>query len=767
MRLFFGVCLTVVATFASAQDRSDLDAPLETIVFTASDTLRGIVAEHMNDPDLWPYILELNAISSPAAVVPGTELEMPVKQVRAADAALAESLAAIQQANAEGAQVFAPTEIGAAIENRETAVARRDVGAWGEVVDFSDIATALAVEALEISIAQRDRSTAAIVSDVQGNVEGRAPQEPRWSGRGLNDILVESERVRTLSGSTTQVTFRDLSRLRLNANSNATIQRMRSDPLTGNEVTKVSLAEGDFYALLSQLSERSAFEVDVPGTVTTTSSSDFWIKNDVSGARFVNYDIPGLRVSDGDQMIEVGQNEGLVLTASGIERAEVLEAVRLAEPARDAVLYDGFAPLRWAPFDGAEAYWVEVALDPGFNQMQVSEWGVRDTAFTTAAMPPRRYHWRVAALDRLGLPGQWSLSNSFTLRNDNVPPFLTLLAPSDGGIVARAQIELFGASEPAAQVTLNEQPLDLAADGSFIATLSLSPGTNVLSLRAVDPAGNESVTATTVIYRPAAQVQITLSPDMPRVGTALATASSDLVVFAASTAEAGAELIVESGETAVLRTSVGTGGAISFSVPASDRQTGYSMAVLGPNGGVEGRTDFQVIRDTQAPDLAFDMPLPRATDLDTITLRGTTDDATSLSVNNAPTELVDGAFRIDLTLVPGLNIFDVVAQDAVGNISAERVQTLFDVDPPEVTSVDLRRPAGEDGPIELIVVATDASGLRQAAPYLLQVGDMEREGFMRCDATTGTCRASLPPEPGTLRLLEVVIEDYVGNTAFR
>ncbi|APX12161.1 hypothetical protein [Tateyamaria omphalii] len=83
MRLNFGTCLAVIATFASAQSRSDLDAPLETIVFTASDTLRGIVGEHLNDPDLWPYILEFNAISSPAVVVPGMELQMPVKQVRA------------------------------------------------------------------------------------------------------------------------------------------------------------------------------------------------------------------------------------------------------------------------------------------------------------------------------------------------------------------------------------------------------------------------------------------------------------------------------------------------------------------------------------------------------------------------------------------------------------------------------------------------------------------------------------------------------------
>ncbi|WP_299369069.1 FecR domain-containing protein [uncultured Tateyamaria sp.] len=765
-RVLFAGVFSAVAAQGVAQS-ADLNAPLETVVFGENDTLRGIVGDFLNDPDLWPYVLELNAISSPAAVVPGTALQLPVKQVRAADAALAEALAAIQAANAEGAQVFAPQEIGEALENREAAVGRREVGAWVEVVDLSDIATLLAMEALDISIAQRDRSAEAVVSDVQGDVEGRAPQEPRWSGRGLNDVLVEFERVRTLSDSTTQVTFRDLSRLRLNANSNATIQRMRSDPLTGTEVTKVSLVNGDFYALLNQLSEKTAFEVDVPGVETTTNSGDFWIKNDSSGARFVNYDTPALEIKDGNETIQVNENEGLVLTASGAERAAVLDAPSLVSPDLGAILYDGFAPLGWSAFADAEAYWVEVALDPGFNQMQVSEWGVRGTTFDTEALPPRTYHWRVAALDRLGLPGQWSVPQSFTLRVDKTPPFLTLLAPGDGEIVTEPRIEIFGASEPDAVVELNGTPVPLGSDGSFILDTALTPGPNILTLRAIDPAGNESATAQTVVYRPAAQIDVSLSPALPRVGPALATRSAELSVFAASNAAQGADVLVQSGGTEILRTVVAAAGAISFSVPAEETPRGYTIAVLGPTGLIEGRLDFEAVRDRTAPETALDSPPPKATDQDEIELIGSAGDATELTINGVDVPMDAGRFAFSLSLAPGLNLFDLVATDAVGNVSASRLQTLYDIDPPEVQSVNVGRPNGAGGPIEITVVASDASGLRQAASYLLQVGDAEREGFLRCDATSGVCRAALPPEPGALQLIEVVIEDYAGNAAFR
>lgn len=66
-----------------------------------------------------------------------------------------------------------------------------------------------------------------------------------------------------------------------------------------------------------------------------------------------------------------------------------------------------------------------------------------------------------------------------------------------------------------------------------------------------------------------------------------------------------------------------------------------------------------------------------------------------------------------------------------------------------------------------MVEASDASGLRQAAPYLVEVGDTEFEGYLRCDSRAGICRASLPPTDGPMSLIEVVVQDYAGNEAFR
>ena len=748
-------------------DTDPMDAPMQVVRFGETDTIRDIVARYLGDPDLWPAVLALNDIASSADLLPGAELRLPVRQVAAADHALVTSLDAIQKANAEGARIFAPVQIGSALDHRDTAVLRRVEGEWRQVVSFAGRATAYANEALDISVAQRDRSAEAVVSDVQGAVEGRAPAEPRWSGRELNDILVEFERLRTLSASTAQVTFRDLSRLRLNANSNATIQRMRSDALTGGEVTKVSLAEGDFYALLNQLSEKTTFEIEVPGIETTTNSADFWIKNDASGARFVNYDEPGLMVSRDGRTETLGQGEGLVVSGRVTERAQVLDSPLPMTPEPGAVIHTGTAVLGWQAYEGAEAYWLEVATDPGFNHMQLSEWGIRATGFQAGGLPPAQYHWRVAALDRLGLPGNWSAPRDFILRQDAAPPFLTLLSPAPNTIVAQRRIEVLGASEADAAVVMNGQPLTLSRDGSFVSPMVLTPGENRIILRATDAAGNISSRERSVVYRPAAAVAIALSRTIPRVKGALATRSDELSVAGQTDAVPGAPVTVRDAAGGVaVQTRVAADGSVQFVVPVAPGERRYVIEVLAPGGAVEGRLEFGAVQDGDAPLVVLDQPPPRATSEAVLNLSGSAGDAVRLELDGNAVPLRDGRFDLALTLAPGPNGFDLVASDAVGNVALTRISTLLDIEPPQVLRTELSRPEGSGGPIRLQVQARDQSGLRQAAPFVIRIGDGERAGFLRCDGQTGTCSASLPPEPGTLAIVEIAIEDYAGNVAF-
>ena len=245
-----------------------------TVRLKEGQSLRDLAQEHLGDPDLWAEILRANGLSV-ADVHPGIELKIPVGQIAAANKALGDALKVIQQATEQGARLFAAEQIGQAIKLRDAALAKRKAGDWDAAAKLAGEAKVAADAALTAALAQRDAAADALLSDRQGWVEGQRPQDLVWADRPLNAVLIEDEKVRTLSRSTAQITFQDESRLRLNANSQAVIQRMRTDPLSREQEAKVSLVEGDFYALLAGKSQRKNFELQVPQVQTQIEFDQF------------------------------------------------------------------------------------------------------------------------------------------------------------------------------------------------------------------------------------------------------------------------------------------------------------------------------------------------------------------------------------------------------------------------------------------------------------------------------------------------------------
>ena len=66
-----GRLLVVLALSAPALAAS-VEGPLETVVFDPGDTMRGVAERYLKDADLWPQILELSGVASPAESRPGT-----------------------------------------------------------------------------------------------------------------------------------------------------------------------------------------------------------------------------------------------------------------------------------------------------------------------------------------------------------------------------------------------------------------------------------------------------------------------------------------------------------------------------------------------------------------------------------------------------------------------------------------------------------------------------------------------------------------------
>ena len=73
-----------------------------------------------------------------------------------------------------------------------------------------------------------------------------------------------------------------------------------------------------------------------------------------------------------------------------------------------------------------------------------------------------------------------------------------------------------------------------------------------------------------------------------------------------------------------------------------------------------------------------------------------------------------------MTLQQGANEIELVASDLVGNVSVEKLGIFLDQQPPELVrqSLSPRQASGGDA-VTVEVVASDASGMKQAAAFSL------------------------------------------------
>jgi hypothetical protein len=740
---------------------------LLTVKVKEGQSLRDLAQEYLGDPDLWTEILRANGLG-PGDVRPGTELKIPAGQIAAANKALGKALNLIQQATEQGARLFAAEQIGQAIKLRDAAVSKRKAGDWDAVVKLAGDARVAADAALKAALAQRDAAADALLSDRQGWVEGQRPQDLVWSDRELNAILIQDEKVRTLSRSTAQITFRDESRLRLNSNSQAVIQRMRVDPLSREEEAKVSLVEGDFYALLAGKSQRNSFELQVPQVQTQIESTNFWVRHDTSGSKFANYDDRSLQVSARGESVTLGRDQATLVRngQAPSPKLDVLPAPALTGPGDDQVAFDARVGLSWASVPEGAGYWLEVAADPGFARMSFSRWGLAQPSYQSEPLNVGAYYWRVAALDKFGLPGARSEVWRFRVQSDTTPPYIKIDQPAEGGILRQTPVEVRGQSEAGARLELDGQALEVARDGSFKAEYQPKPGANQVTIKATDSAGNVTQRSRAFTYMPDERAAVTFDDRLPRLGARHFVTAREVMSLTGQTS-ANAQIQIKAADGSGRASAYADGnGRFGVNVPMRAQDESFEMEVIAPSG-FASNDKFEITVDQTPPKIAFETPPPSVTAVEWLPLRGKVEGGVELRIDREPAKLVDEAFDRTVTLREGANQIELVASDLVGNVGVEKLEVVLDQEPPELIShtVSKDRATGGDA-VTINVVAHDASGMKQAAPFTLQVGDRLLSDFLRFNRNSQSYRSTivLPKDAnGRIALKDVELEDYAGN----
>jgi hypothetical protein len=224
-----------------------------------------------------------------------------------------------------------------------------------------------------------------------------------------------------------------------------------------------------------------------------------------------------------------------------------------------------------------------------------------------------------------------------------------------------------------ASIVCNSSPATVLG-GNFNCSVPLNPGTNAISVRVTDVAGNSSIASLSANL--AGPKVVITSP------AALDLFSTNAIQVTGTVDDLNVSVVVN-GVTATVTNGTFTANNVSL------REGNNLVTATGINaaGGV-GSASVNVVLDTTPPTVRIDSPADRdvltvpqisVTGLVNDVVTGTVNSAqVSVSVNGVQAEVANRSFRAPgVLLVPGANVIKATATDRAGNINVSQVTVTF------------------------------------------------------------------------------------------
>jgi len=359
------------------------------------------------------------------------------------------------------------------------------------------------------------RGDAAIL-DFGGKVEVQRANRATWESARAGMALFEGDFLKTGGNGVADVMASDGTMYRIKPETLFEVHRTRAAPAGSGEegmrrseikfivgTVDVNTGEGSRSivrtdAVTADIAQRSSVGLDVDAA-RNTGVSAFRGSAELSTGT-------GARVT-------LGERERTVASTSGIA-----PKVRLPEPPRqlapdENVTLDARKKepivLRWTSVKDAGRYRLQIAQ----SRLFVPDSIVADLSDRTrpeasvTVNDEGSFYWRVATIARgSGLVSEWSAARRFKVLSptgragvpDTTPPDLVLQRPQVNGTL----VIVSGRTEPGASVTVNGEPADPDPSGSFKKIISLQKeGLNVVEVKAVDGAGNQTVRRENVVIQ--------------------------------------------------------------------------------------------------------------------------------------------------------------------------------------------------------------------------------------------------------------------------
>lgn len=468
-------------------------AKLREVIWSSGLNIRSLAESFFGNANLWPVILSFNNVNSIGELKEGRKLLIPQGEILAILNKFSSTEKLISSAISAGAKIFAGEEIDMALSLFSKGLTERAANNWNTSSRLVGEAEQFAINAKNKTIKLRDQSADAYLSKREGTVQLRKPSLPNWSNAVLFNKLYEQDLTRTLSKSFAEITFSDLNQIRLNENSQAVILKSRINLLNNQTESRVRLEKGDAYARLFKTPKKQ-FDLNVEGVKTKINSELFWVDKQEEHLKVANYK-GEISLEAKGSLVTLKENQGSMVPKGSAPTPpkNLLAPPKLISPAIFSTFYSGDVSVSWSSSPEASQYWLEIATDSRFSSLQQIVKNIYSTSHIFKNLPANVYYWRVASVDNLGFPGNFSMAFNFNVEVDTIPPFLTVLSLPDFSFAAEKVLNLKVHSEKDAALFVNnkEYPVD-SAGFSFI-NFELNDGRNLIELIAIDKSENKTI----------------------------------------------------------------------------------------------------------------------------------------------------------------------------------------------------------------------------------------------------------------------------------
>ena len=342
----------------------------------------------------------------------------------------------------------------------------------------------------------------ASLSRYTNSVKAKSSGDIAWSEVRAQMSLYDRDAVQTANDSSAVISFDPANSLEMASNSLVIVKSLVRNPARNERKSVLLVIDGELRGKLSG-SEKDAVQVElalpagfarVQAQKGAGGRADFTVRvnPDKSSTVTVHHGVAEV-VAQG-KTVRVGADRSTTVGLSGGPSTPrgLLAAPSPATPAAAASFrYRELPPkvrFSWQGAAGATSYHLLLARDPDFKKIVVDEKPGQAT-YSHGNLAQGEYFWKVSSLDGW-VEGKASAPRRFTLVQDREPPELKVDFPPP--ILEGSEFLLKGSTEAGAELFINSQAVATVGKGEFARQLQFQRGVNVITVEAVDAAGNIS-----------------------------------------------------------------------------------------------------------------------------------------------------------------------------------------------------------------------------------------------------------------------------------